>query len=152
MVATTTQYPSASALLSGVDALDFTMIHAKLADHSEGPGWPEGLCTQVDAEYRRYLALCRYYNTRSLVPSQLVDTFWHHHILDTQAYAPDCDSVFGHFFHHFPYFGMRGTEDAQDLSDAYENTLAVYSEHFGPAPADIWPRQGMARCPKCGRA
>jgi hypothetical protein len=152
MVATSTEHESASALFGVIDTLDFSMIRAKLMDTDEGEGWSGSMCDRVETEYRRYLALCRFYSTRSLVPSQLVDTFWHHHILDTQAYAPDCESVFGYFFHHFPYFGMRGAEDARDLNDAYVNTLGVYSEHFGPAPEEIWPRTGMARCPKCGRA
>ena len=63
----------------------------------------------------------------------------------------DCDKVFGGFLHHFPYFGMRGAEDAAALSQAYDETLSLYEAEFGLAPEDLWPREGMSRCPKCGR-
>lgn len=143
--------PPTPYLLDSLEAIDFSMLRAKLMDADEGAGWSEALCNDVEAEYRRYLALCRFYATRSFVPSQLVDTFWHYHILDTQAYVSDCQTVFGEYFHHFPYFGMRGDEDARALADAYETTLRVYKAHFGPAPTGIWPIDGKARCPKCGR-
>lgn len=74
---------------------------------------------------------------------------WHHHILDTHAYAPDCQSVFGHFLHHFPYWGMRGEEDKAELYSAYAATLQLYEQHFGAPESEIW--EGPARCPNCGR-
>lgn len=133
-----------------IGAIDFSMIRLKLMDHEEGQGWLSDYCDKVEKEYRRYLALSRLYPSKAIVPSRIVDTFWHAHILDTQAYAPDCERAFGGFLHHFPYFGMRGEEDAQALGTAYDETLALYELHFGPAPEDIWARSGAARCPNCG--
>jgi len=95
--------------------------------------------------------LAREFSPRPVVPSKIVDTFWHYHILDTQAYAEDCDRVFGSFLHHYPYFGMRGEADARALTDAYDETLVLYESRYGAPPADLWPRDGMARCPNCGR-
>jgi hypothetical protein len=137
-------------LMAGMDALDLSMIKVKLADPEEGAGWSPDYCDRVEVEYRRYLALSRYYPERPIVPSKLIDTFWHAHILDTQAYAPDCDRVFGVFLHHYPYFGMRGPEDAQALGAAYDNTLELYEHHFGAPPEDLWARSGASRCPNCG--
>jgi hypothetical protein len=130
--------------------LDLSMIKLKLADVDEGVGWSSEHCNKVETEYRRYLALSRTYPDEAIVPSRIVDTFWHYHILDTQAYAIDSENVFGFFLHHFPYFGMRGPEDAQALGDAYDRTLAHYKRHFGAPPTDIWQRTGAARCPNCG--
>lgn len=138
-------------LLTSVTNLDFSMIRMKLMDADEGLGWSEAHCRRVEAEYQRYLALTLHYPSRAIVPSKEVDKFWHYHILDTQAYASDCEMVFGHFLHHFPYFGMRGPEDAAALSAAYDNTLELYKLHFGPPPEDVWPQAGMSRCPNCGR-
>ncbi len=137
---------------TAVDRLDFSMLRAKLMDHEEGLGWSEAQCRAVEAEYRRYLRLTQLHGAKSLVPSQLVDIFWHFHILDTQAYVQDCDELFGAYLHHFPYFGMRGEADARALSDAYDDTLGRYAAEFGDPPDDIWPAHGMTRCPKCGRA
>lgn len=36
------------------------------------------------------------------MPSKVVDTAWHHFILDTQAYAAWCRSAFGGLLHHTP--------------------------------------------------
>lgn len=137
--------------LTPIESLDFSMIRMKLMDLEEGRGWTAHHARRVEEEYRRYLALTMLHGAKSVVPSQEVDAFWHYHILDTQAYAEDCDKVFGGFLHHFPYFGMRGAEDAAALSQAYDETLSLYEAEFGLAPEDLWPREGMSRCPKCGR-
>jgi hypothetical protein len=139
------------SLLQGILEIDLSMIRMKLMDAEEGAGWSESFCDRLEPEYRRYLALTRHYSDLPIVPSRHVDTFWHYHILDTQAYAADCQEYFGYFLHHYPYFGMRGEKDAQALGNAYDQTLRLYEEHFGAPPGDIWAREGMSRCPNCGR-
>jgi hypothetical protein len=137
-------------LLDGIRSLDLAMIKQKLMDGEEGEGWDSDYVDRVHAEYSRFLALTRHYTEKPIVPSKIVDKFWHYHILDTQAYQDDCSRVFGFFLHHYPYFGMRGPEDAQALGDAYDETLALYTYHFGEPPPDLWIRSGSARCPNCG--
>ena len=132
-------------------SLNLSMISMKLQDAEEGAGWPEDLCERVALEYRRFLALTRRYPDKGIVPSTVVDKFWHAHILDTKAYAADCDRVFGRFVHHFPYWGMRGEADARELHDAYDETLALYAKHWGSPDGHIWESEGASRCPKCGR-
>ncbi len=137
-------------LLADIDTLDLSMIKLKLSDLEEGAGWSPAFTDRVEIEYRRYLALSRAYPEKAIVPSKIVDIFWHGHILDTQVYGSDSQRIFGFFLHHYPYFGMRGPEDAQALGTAYDETLALYEEHFGLPPADLWARSGAARCPNCG--
>jgi hypothetical protein len=73
----------------------------------------------------------------SIAPTKDVDKFWHGHILDTLKYAEDCQNVFGYFLHHFPYFGMRGEEDAANLRAASANMHAIYEREFGETlPSD----------------
>lgn len=143
--------PTNHVMLSSIAAIDFTMVKMKLMDTEEGAGWTANYTDRVELEYRRYLALSRNYPDKAVVPSKVVDTFWHFHILDTQAYVDDCDKVFGYFLHHYPYFGMRGEQDAQALGSAYDETLALYEAHFGTAPEELWAREGASRCPNCGR-
>jgi hypothetical protein len=140
-----------STKLDLISQIDLGMIKMKLADHEEGKGWTPYYASRVETEYRRYLSLSWAYPDKAIVPSRDVDVFWHYHILDTQAYEVDCQEIFGYFLHHYPYFGMRGVEDAQALGDAYDDTLRRYEANFGPAPEDIWARTGIARCPNCGR-
>ena len=143
--------PRFDNILEGIEEIpDLSMTKMKLMDHEEGPGWTSEYCDRVETEYRRYLALSRRYPEKAIVPSKIVDTFWHFHILDTQAYAPDCERTFGYFLHHFPYFGMRGDEDALALGAAYDETLDLYELHFGAPPEDLWARTGASRCPNCG--
>jgi hypothetical protein len=75
----------------------------------------------------------------TVAPSKEIDKFWHAHILDTMKYAEDCQQVFGYFLHHFPYFGLRGADDAAQLAQAGEEMERLYRQEFGesmPAAAD----------------
>ena len=62
--------------------------------------------------------------------NKIMDNMWHFHILDTRAYVKDCDAVFGHYLHHYPYFGMRGEQDAANLKNSFELTKVKYEEAF----------------------
>ncbi len=77
-----------------------------------------------------------------LVPTKDVDEFWHQHIMDTRAYAQDCEEALGHFLHHFPYMGMRGEEDARQLETAFRRTERLHREAFGE---ELMPG-GMNQC------
>lgn len=112
-------------------ALDLSMIKSKLQDPEEGKGWSTTLCNEVETTYKRFLALKRAYPDKDIVPNKKVDAFWHQHILDTEKYQTDCAEVFGYFVHHYPYFGMNGPEDAQNLVNAFEETSSLFLSHFG---------------------
>jgi len=130
--------------------LDLEPILVKAMDAEEGHGWTLDFASRVSREYRRFLVLCLEHPRDPIVPSSLVDDFWHLHILDTQKYSEDCQHCFGSMLHHFPYFGMRGEKDATNLREAWLKTLALYQSTFGAAaPAHLWPHSN--RCPNCGR-
>jgi hypothetical protein len=103
-------------------------------------------CNQVEEEYRRFLALKREYPDKDIVPHKTIDVFWHQHILDTAKYAQDCEAIFGYFLHHFPYFGMNGKQDAQNLMDAFEETKILYQQHFSKNYIGMAKR---CKAPKC---
>ena len=90
---------------------------------------------------------------------------WHYHILDTEKYAEDCRDIFGYFVHHFPYFGMRGDEDAQHLQAAFVETQELYVKEFGKSLSELraffhgeeaakcyGSHFGSSDCSKCGRS
>jgi hypothetical protein len=129
--------------------LDLSMIKLKLQDFEEGPGWSKELCNDTEVEYKKFLAMNRHYPGIDIVPNKLVDTFWHYHILDTQKYAEDCQEIFGHFLHHFPYFGMNGPQDKQNLIDAFVETQELYRIHFGRTQAG---EATKCKKPKCRTA
>jgi hypothetical protein len=148
MTASTLDAPSATDALSELDALlDLSNVRMKLVDSDEGPGLSSAQVDLMEAEYRKFLALQIMYPDSDIVPCKIVDEMWHRHILDTAAYREDCDAIFGRFLDHFPYFGMRGEEDAQALHDAYAETLDRYRDAFGEPPADTWvTRDASSRC------
>jgi hypothetical protein len=118
--------------------VDLTNVRMKLEDTEEGKGFTSEESALAEQEYRRFLALHLMYPDADIVPCHLVDDIWHQHILDTIAYRHDCDAVFGRFLDHFPYFGMRGEDDAKALYEAYDDTLFKYEEAFGAPPAGTW--------------
>jgi hypothetical protein len=109
--------------------LDMEMIKHKISQPDELAWTPEQI-SSAELEYKRYLQLCKN-NGRGMVPNKIMDEFWHYHILDTRAYCTDCDSIFGGMLHHFPYFGIRGEEDARNLQNAFEKTKELYQVEFG---------------------
>src|SRR3954452_2187650 len=128
------------------DRLDLGNVKMKLADSDEGPGLSPDYIELMEGEYRKFLALQLLYPDADIVPCKIVDEMWHRHILDTAAYREDCDAIFGRFLDHFPYFGMRGEEDAQALNDAYADTLWRYRDAFGEPPAETWISSDAAKC------
>jgi len=125
------------AFYSRLDQLDFEPIIYKITHHHQGPGWTLAKADEVARLYKQYLTLCYLYPGIGNVPTQDIDTFWHYHILDTAKYQDDCQNLLGRFLHHFPYFGLRGTEDEQALTTAFEQTRALFAEHFGVVFSEV---------------
>lgn len=116
-----------------IRCLDLEPIKGKLTAAKEGQGWTQAQADLAECWYKRYLILIARYPDCSVVPNKIIDTVWHTHILDTRKYAVDCQAIFGRFLHHFPYFGMRGPDDARRLSEAFEHTKQLFLLHFGEA-------------------
>ena len=125
-----------------VERLCFDTLNWKISK-SEEAQMNEDDCKVAEAEYRKYLSLIKMYPDKELVPSKLVDVYWHAHILDTVAYEKDCKDVFGCFLHHYPYLGIYGNEDHEKLVSKYDETIRLYEQHFGEYPMD---RQSASRC------
>ncbi len=135
----------ASQALSSID-LDLSMVRSKLAHPEEGEAWTEEQLDLAEHEYRKFLALCIAYPDEAVVPCRLVDLFWHQHILDTRAYREDCQRLFGFFYDHYPYFGLNGPEDAENLVRAYDVTLRLYELNFGDTPDGSWKSGSAEKC------
>jgi hypothetical protein len=142
----TASYTVEDALRKLDAELDLSNIRMKLLDPEEGHACGVDELDLMEAEYRKFLALHLAFPDDEIVPCKLVDTIWHQHILDTAAYREDCDAIFGRFLDHFPYFGMRGEDDAQALHDAYADTIEKYRDAFGDPPAETWISADAARC------
>lgn len=109
-----------------IDTLDFSRMKAKLL-HPQHRDWTIESLEQAERGYRQFLKLAAKYPETPAVPSELVDAFWHAHILDTRRYAEDCLRIFGYLLHHDPYVGIDGPEDEARLMAmaAASDTLSV---------------------------
>ena len=125
---------TARQTVEAIDALDLGPIKFKLMDPQEGQGWTRERVEHLELEYKRYLTLVAKHPLEVIAPDKDVDRFWHAHILDTRKYFADCERVFGGYLHHFPYFGMRGAEDAAALARAGERARELYAAEFGAEP------------------
>lgn len=110
--------------------IDLEMTKMKMCLADEGEGWTKEQCEDAEVKYKRFLHLNKKFFKTAIVPTDVIDTMWHYHILDTRAYHRDSEKVFGGYFHHFPYFGLRGDEDKQNLISSFEKTKVIYEEEF----------------------
>jgi hypothetical protein len=117
--------------LARFDRLDLEPIKYKLInpDNLSAP-WSLAYADNIGQQYVMFLQLCKLYPEKVLAISRAIDDMWHMHILDTIKYHDDCDKLFGYYLHHYPYLGLRGKEDAQNLIDAAQETRILFKLHF----------------------
>jgi hypothetical protein len=125
---------SARQMIEAIEGLELGAIKFKLMHPEEGEGWTRAFAEHMETQYKRYLTLVAKYPREAIAPDRDVDRFWHAHILDTRKYIDDCERVFGFYLQHFPYFGMRGPEDAAALAKAGKRTRELYEAEFGGGP------------------
>ncbi len=105
------------------------IIHRVASDHPELSPADLALC---ETEYRRFLFLVSKYPGQPFSPTARADVVWHSHILFTQRYQRDCQTLFGKFLHHRP-FTSETPEETKQASVA--NLRRLYAKHFGMALA-----------------
>jgi hypothetical protein len=105
---------------SKIEKLDLEPIKYKLVMDRDGHLWWRSRADLAEVAYRKFLTLTVKFPKEKIVPLGDIDIMWHQHILDTAKYIEDCDAIFGRYLHHFPYFGLRGSEDAIALRETTE--------------------------------
>ena len=111
-----------------INSIDFTSINYKLENEY---GWSKEALIRAETLYKEWLGLQVFYKDLSFAPSELVDEYWHMHILDTRKYMKDCQLIFGEYLHHYPYFGLTENEPKEMLDKGFELTKRLYHYHFG---------------------
>ncbi|MBK7930075.1 MAG: glycine-rich domain-containing protein-like [Bryobacterales bacterium] len=133
-----------------VAALDLDPIIFKLMNPEDGEGCTLHYADTLAIQYRQFLTLCYLYPEENIVPTQPIDKIWHTHILDTKKYQDDCEFLFGYYLHHFPYFGLRGDDDKNNLAKAGKETRRLFNLHFPYAlstqTADCTTQCGSSQC------
>ena len=117
--------------MARVAELDFTMLKKKLALQKR---WPAAFIAETEQHYRQFLTLILLYPDKKISPTHAIDEFWHAHILDTRAYAADCEALFGEYRHHYPYSGLNGVFDEMMNQGIQAESRALFKQHFGIDP------------------
>jgi hypothetical protein len=123
--------PKLQTLCKEINNLNLKRIVSKSLDPHSGYSWELDMALSVADLYRAFLFLCKTYPDEIIVPTKEVDDFWHLHILDTRSYIEDCQHIFGHYLHHFPFAGLEGTKVSKADDEKFiENTIGLMGKHF----------------------
>ena len=90
--------------------------------------WYEETWLLASKEYLRFLKLRQKYPSVTLVPNELIDAVWHAHILNTEQYHNDCNSLFGKYLHHVPHLDDDVSEENEQ---GYLETQQLFQSEFG---------------------
>ncbi len=92
------------------------------------------------------LALKQYYAVALLDPrnfhavSDLIDPFWHAHILHTRQYADFCERTFGEFVHHEP-LDHELSRIVGKVEQFYAYTHGIYDGIFSYYSEEFYPQE-----------
>jgi hypothetical protein len=114
-----------------VQSIDLKPIAFKIKEETD---WSDFKINQNIQFYQQFLVLSLMYKDVPIGITEDADKVWHTHIYDTSKYFVDCQIVFGGYFHHFPYFGLRGESDLNNLQIAAKKSHELYIKHFGISP------------------
>jgi len=134
--------PTLEEAVAHINGMDFNLIKNKLmsGDRLLCRKWVPLEVEIAIQYYKNFLFLNKKYaHLYPVLPPLLeVDEVWHHHIMDTRQYKYDCEKIFGYFFHHYPYFGVRSAEDEVNLHVAFEVMQALHEVEFGKKMISVW--------------
>lgn len=88
-------------------------------------GMDDDMLEKAEKLYRQYLHLRAKYPNEIIVPPRLADECWHAHILDSQQYVSDCQSLFGNYLHH------HQGDAVEVITEGWQNSQRLYNKEFG---------------------
>lgn len=130
---------SASKVLSFMQNLskeNLSFVVKRLIIHD---GLDETLDNKIGVEFIRFIALRKFYSG-TLVPSSLVDKFWHAFILYTEDYTTFCQRHLGEYMHHRPQDHFDSTAS---MSIASIRTKEYLEQMFPDYDRSIWSKSAI---------
>jgi hypothetical protein len=132
-------------LVQRIDDEDFSGVKRKVREELAKQGQP----TTDEFLDAGILALKQYYAVALLDPtnehavSDVIDPFWHAHILHTKEYIAFCDEVFGQYVHHEP-LDHALPDRLRHVARLYAYTGDVYRQMFNHIDGTFYPvSQGL---------
>jgi hypothetical protein len=84
-------------------------------------------------EFKKFLAIAKFSQTKIGMTSKKVDALWHQLILFTREYFTFSQEYFGRYFHHSPNLPSNGNGDRSEV----EKFIGYYHAFYGKIP-EIW--------------
>lgn len=127
--------------LNVIDTADFSSVRRKTLEDLRKQGLdPSDLYLDEGI-----LALKQYYAIALLDPrnmhavSDLVDPFWHAHILHTHDYIEFCDRAVGGYMHHDP-LDHANVHRLERVAHLYSYTVECFEQFFNYVNPDFFPQ------------
>ncbi len=122
---TSVDFKSSSKPAEKVESLDLTVVTKRFKERYAITD--DNALSAIEADYRRFLILVLENPEDGIVPwSQVIDDYWHEHILNTKKYYEDCMVLKGGLIHHNPDV-PKGTPKHSDL---FGRTKQLYYNRF----------------------
>ena len=106
-----------------LDALDLSSVCSCFISTKKHLNLSNDDVSEIRDLYKSFLWLKINYPHQTLSPTEIIDSFWHEHILDTRKYFADCNTLFGEYMHHTP-------SSNKAAHDAFRTTINLVARHF----------------------
>ncbi len=111
-----------------IDNFDYSKVTKKVKEELGENATKEFLYEGVE-NLKKYYAVALLDPLNCHAVSEMVDPFWHAHILFTHDYIKFCDDVYGHYIHHEP-LDKDNLDEVERVTRLYEYTLEIYPKLF----------------------
>lgn len=114
-----------------IDNEDYTIVLQKSKQQLQWQGMPfhENFLNRGLLALKQYYAVAVLDGLNPHAVSDLVDPFWHAHIICTNQYAKFCEDTSGYFMHHVPH-DEDSVKQKHALEIAYLYTMDIYGRMF----------------------
>ncbi len=105
----------------------------------------DGELELLEREYKKFISLKLFEPELKYPVSEVIDEYWHTHLLFSRDYHEMSKRVFGDYAHHHPIVDENEKEELMPLYN--DNTLAQYRKVFGDPDPVMWPQSCL--CGSC---
>jgi len=122
--------------INQIDNFDYSNLVWKLRQEN---GMSDEHITEGIENLKRYYVVALFDPLNEHAVSELVDPFWHTHILFTKEYISFCSNIFNGYIHHSP-LNQQNNKEVSEVSELYNYTIEIYDKIFHHVDENWWPR------------
>jgi hypothetical protein len=120
-----------------IDNFDYSKVRKKVQEEL-GEKATDKLLDEGIENLKKYYVVALLDPLNCHAVSEMVDPFWHAHILFTRDYVKFCDSIYGRYIHHEP-LDKNDSIEVDRVVYLYEYTMEIYAKLFTNNNSEWWP-------------